>query len=217
ISNSIFLTFLQSEWDHLTFVLQWPPTVCRNFGKDCRENNVKNNWTIHGLWPNQGSTHGPICCNKSWPFDPQAVKDLRSAMSKEWITLHKRTSNEAFWAHEWCKHGTCAAQGSIASLRTQHSYFALALELNSAVNIYRLLARDNIRPSEVLFYPSASVRSAIQKGLGHSIGMYCVDQSSNFLMEVRICYGLSLKVIECKDIFGQQCDPKRKIMIPPKT
>ncbi|XP_041461650.1 ribonuclease Oy-like [Lytechinus variegatus] len=187
------------------------------YTQDCREYNVKNNWTIHGLWPSQGSSQSPTYCNNSWPFDPQAVKDLRITMSKTWSTLDKRKTNEEFWAYEWVKHGTCAAQGKIASLHTQHGFFALALELNSAVNIYRLLARDNIRPSKVLFYPSASVRSAIQRGLGHSIGMYCVDQSSNLLMEVRICYGLSFKVIECKEIFGQQCDPKRKIMIPPKT
>lgn len=42
-----------------------------------------------------------------------------------------------------------------------------------------MLARADIRPSRTLFYPSASVRSAIQKGVGHNIGIYCTG-SANF-------------------------------------
>ena len=31
-------------------------------------------WTVHGLWPNLGSTTGPKFCNKSWKFDVSKIE-----------------------------------------------------------------------------------------------------------------------------------------------
>ncbi|XP_001198482.4 ribonuclease T2 [Strongylocentrotus purpuratus] len=223
------------EWGRLILALNWPPTVCSGFGKDCLVSKVKNNWTIHGLWPNQGSSAKPVNCNNSWHFDPKAIKKLQKVMSKEWTNLSGTSTDIKFWKYEWMKHGTCAVQ--LASLNTQYKYFARALKLKSEIDVYGMLARADIRPSRTLFYPSASVRSAIQKGVGHNIGIYCTagdnytgrdgDEAGmreegtsakafNVLEEVRICYDLSFNIVDCKKMFGSQCNFKYKIQIPPK-
>lgn len=134
-------------------------------------------------------------------------------MEKQWPSLDKRITDEKFWSYEWLTHGTCAAQQ--VSLDTQHKYFAETLKLRAGIDIYGMLTAADIMPSNSLNYTLASVREAIEKGLGYSVGLYCQpDKKFNYLFEVRICYDSTLGVVACATMPGNQCYPNKKIKIP---
>lgn len=75
-------------------------------------------WTLHGLWPPNEDCGGPS-------FDESQITDLLDSMKTEWLSCPEYgTSDEAFWAHEWSKHGSC-------SDLTEHAYFEAGLNLLS--------------------------------------------------------------------------------------
>lgn len=71
----------------------------------------KNDWSIHGLWPEYGPEHWPQFCNPSryGQLTPAAIAPMRLEMDKYWYSCEQNNkySNWSFWVHEWDKHGTC--------------------------------------------------------------------------------------------------------------
>ncbi len=81
-------------------------------------------WSIHGWWPEYNQTSYPQFCNKSkcQQFDIAQLQPIRSQLNMYWLscqhtdeltdglnwnTMILPLSNDQFWKHEWCKHGTC--------------------------------------------------------------------------------------------------------------
>lgn len=71
-----------------------------------------NSWTIHGLWPdNCDGTYEANCdSSRAYTNITQILQsfgqtDLLNYMNTYWTS--NSGTNEAFWEHEWGKHGTC--------------------------------------------------------------------------------------------------------------
>ena len=54
-------------------------------------------------------------------------------------------------AHEWCKHGTCAA-AAVPSLDSELKYFSSVLKIYQQLNIQNLLNSVSISPSNKTQY-----------------------------------------------------------------
>ncbi len=56
----------------------------------------------------------------------EEVDDLLDDLDNVWPSYMDSQDSEAFWAHEWNKHGTCA----LAQLPSQHKFFKKVIKLN---------------------------------------------------------------------------------------
>lgn len=93
----------------------------------------RNDFTIHGLWPDYFDGGYPQFCNNTDQFDIDLVQDLLPQLQAEWPSYAAR-GGDSFWEHEYEKHGTCAK----ATFANEHAYFAGVLALNER---YSLLVR----------------------------------------------------------------------------
>ncbi len=86
--------------------------------------------SIHGLWPDPVSLCN-TCADEVFSTSKLSTKTL-SDMNKYWPTCYYKT-NDAFWSHEWSKHGTCTGM-------TQEAYFSKGLALFKS---YKSKCSDN--------------------------------------------------------------------------
>ena len=110
------------------YAYSWTPGFCENNAYPGCINSLpywRNNFTIHGLWPQYLETGYPASCSTE-PFDqniPQQIGEY--SMIQHWPDVQyeiNSSSYDSFWSHEWSKHGTCSGL-------TQYQYFNEAIEL----------------------------------------------------------------------------------------
>ena len=80
-----------------------------------------NQWTIHGLWPQNSKSDYPTFCRRV-DFSENLLNPIIDDLEKYWHS--DRGSNENFWEHEWKKHGSCMFQEM-----DELQYFSKTLEL----------------------------------------------------------------------------------------
>ncbi|KAF9316535.1 ribonuclease T2-like [Podila horticola] len=145
-------------------------------------------FTVHGLWPDtcsggQGPTNG---CDAARVYDdieprlqnyPSTPAGFLDDMNTYWSSY--KGDNNAFWSHEWSKHGTCvsnlAPSCSANSVQDQDvfSYFSKALALRAQYNLYGALAAKNILPGS---NPNvADMHAAIQAAFGVDAQINCLS------------------------------------------
>ncbi|KAG8040211.1 hypothetical protein G9C98_000781 [Cotesia typhae] len=178
-------------------------------------NNVINKaeWGVHGLWPalkNYGKH--PKHCNLKIPYEP---KELQSALSWRpdppydkyhiiqdmledmWFSANgSPMTHQAFWRHEWEKHGTCAARSP--QLKTVKQYFEKGLELFHQVDVQAKLTAANFRPKKEM--TNKDMHDEISRILGHRITLESIDHPRTgelWLSEIRLCYGFNFHLIDC--------------------
>lgn len=87
-----------------------------------------NKWHIHGLWPQTDSEHYPTFC-KNLNFNVETLDPIMTKLDKYWYSDENK--NEAFWKHEYLKHGSC-----VDPQLTELEYFEKTLGLyNKALSL----------------------------------------------------------------------------------
>ncbi|XP_010527909.1 PREDICTED: ribonuclease 1 [Tarenaya hassleriana] len=186
-----------ADFDFFYFVQQWPGSYCDTKKSCCYPTTGKPaaDFGIHGLWPNYEDGTYPSNCDDNSPFDKSTISDLISNMRKSWPTLACPSgTGEAFWEHEWEKHGTCSE-----SVLDQHDYFKTTLGLKQQTNILQALKTAGINPDGGS-YSLESIKDAIKEGTGFDPWIECnTDESGNTqLYQVYLCVDRSgSKLIEC--------------------
>ena len=85
-----------------------------------------NTFSIHGLWPQNSKTDYPTYCKKV-DFSIEVLAPIMDELKKYWYS--KQEKNEAFWKHEYQKHGSC-----MFTPLTELQYFSRTLLLyNKAI------------------------------------------------------------------------------------
>ncbi len=187
-----------------TYVLAntWAPTLCRRYPDDnnCASIETLDHWVLHGLWPN-GSRIGSYPSNCKGPkFDEEAVIDLAPEMRAEWPNIAydpkgrqskagDHLTNEAFWGHEWDKHGTCALLCDDA-ITSQRDYILLMLELNRTYDIGEAMRRGGIAPDDDWTISAQSIVDALETSFGVKPRISCYTDPGNdiaYLLDAWLC------------------------------
>ncbi|KAI6661084.1 Ribonuclease Oy [Oopsacas minuta] len=198
-----------TKFDHLTFTQFWAPEACRSIDPRCKFTNVSSDWTIHGLWPTMGNTHGPAHCTNESFNQSLLTADMLKFMDKYWITYVKYEPNPSFWEHEWIKHGTCAVDGDKTEFLNQKSYFQTTINLYNKYNISTILTKANIKPG--MSRPLDDFLNAFKTSeIGKTVRLDC---NGVFLLDVEICFNLSLQPIDCTSPTG--CSSKKNVSYEP--
>lgn len=87
-------------------------------------------FTVHGLWPERRDGTWPQFCAPGDDLNVEEIADLVPEMERVWPSWS--SDDEAFWNHEWARHGTCA----MSTIRGhQHRFFETVLRLHEQLNI----------------------------------------------------------------------------------
>ncbi|MCL7023161.1 hypothetical protein MKW94_026140 [Papaver nudicaule] len=193
------------DFDFFYFVQSWPGSYCDTRRGCCFPSTGKPraDFGIHGLWPNYNDGLYPSSCDSDSLFDPSVLSDLKGELQKNWPTLACPSGDgNAFWGHEWNKHGTCSE-----SRLEQHGYFAAALNLKRKVDLLRILTNSGIKP-DGRFYSLNRIRNAIREATGFTPGIECnVDGDGNSqLYQIYICIDKNgSDFIRCPVLPRQRC------------
>ena len=82
-------------------------------------------WSIHGLWPQTSLNSYPTFC-RNVVFDVSKLDPIISKLNEYWYSDEE--PNEAFWKHEWEKHGSCMYNDC-----DEFEYFNKAIELYESI------------------------------------------------------------------------------------
>ena len=197
-------------FDLLLLVRTWPATFCEELREErqaCDRDPV-GAFTLHGLWPEFASGGWPQFCR--WPGgggdDPGAASPRQRC---EWPSFH--LGADAFWEHEWSKHGTCA--GPVTGNRS--AYFATALRLHDQFNLNQVLAPLGILPgSSASSFISPDIQRVLREAWGADPLLACHRSA---LAEVWLCLDLDLELIECPERVRPRSPCPAKVTVPPGT
>lgn len=170
----------------------WTPGFCFTSNQNypgCLDPNPywRENFTIHGLWPQYDTNGYPSYCSTE-SFDPNVPLNIG------WDTMvtyypdvkYEETSSDydSFWEHEWDKHGTC-------SNLTQYDYF------QQAILLAETFATPNILHSYINTTNTLST-SMLRESFGGLSYTALQCSNTNILTGVYTCWSASpVAQIEC--------------------
>ena len=98
----------KQDFDSYVMAVQWPNGYClaNSCGKKA-DHVYTNTMTIHGLWPSLKSGKRLNQCTSGVTIDDDGSQ-LFKDMKQYWPSFAK--TNEAFWEHEYNKHGYCMVE-----------------------------------------------------------------------------------------------------------
>ncbi|KAF9914646.1 ribonuclease T2-like, partial [Linnemannia zychae] len=181
----------------LVLVQQWSPGV-----------GPSDEFTMHGIWPDTcdgaqgGNSTGcdadRIFCDIEHRLEKysQAHDTVPSSFMKNlydyWPSCNG--DNNAFWSHEWSKHGTCistlhpSCSSRFVEDEDVYNYFSTGIALRSKYNLYKALAEadDPILPGSSPHIDD--IHRAIMKAFGVDAMIWC--DSANNLNEISLYFNV---------------------------
>ncbi|GMI74449.1 RIBONUCLEASE 1, ribonuclease 1 [Hibiscus trionum] len=177
------------------FVLQSPQGVCAS--TIVCKGNIPTDFTIHGLWPQDGNNRGvpsytiSNTCSTLQVVSQAKLKNtlaksgnlkLKQQLNQAWPNLKNTNNpnlNEFFWLHEWENHGMCSDYGDNSVV-----YFGAAINLRN--NVVSVL---NFQPRTA--YTVDGIANAVYTQLNGRPEVHCVTSraaNQKLLGELRLCY-----------------------------
>ncbi|KAJ1960949.1 hypothetical protein GGI12_003524 [Dipsacomyces acuminosporus] len=163
----------------------------------------KDEFTLHGLWPDTctGGQTGDSGCDSARSYD-NVGSIIQGADSKLYDQLNTywpsyKGDNNAFWSHEWTKHGTCVttlAPTCYPNYKKNQEvveYFGTVLQLRSKYNYYKALAKRGIVPTAGKKFTAKQFKDAIKAELGVDVAIKC---KSGTLSEIWAWFNVKNKV-----------------------
>jgi ribonuclease T2 len=191
------------------FAYSWTPGFCMNESyPGCMDPLPywKNNFTVHGLWPQYVTSGYPSTCTTE-KFDSSIPSKVGlDTLISRWPDVKYTINNtkyDSFWEHEWSKHGTCSGL-------TQYDYFMTAIRMTDILltpDIFHKSVGTNINTEELrmLFGPTSTI--SLQCSHQSLVGVYsCWQQKNN----------VPTKLVACPDDVLQEdtCKSKEETYIP---
>lgn len=148
-------------------------------------NGPTDEFTIHGLWPDNCDGTYEASCDASLNIKGSVqsiVQDqfgdsaLYSYMSGHWKGLN---GDEDLWTHEFNKHGTCIntirpdCYPSYKANQNIYDFFRITTELHKTLPTYKYLAAAGITPSSSKTYTKQQIQDALDAGFGHKVYFTC--------------------------------------------
>ena len=154
------------------YAYSWTPGFCYGHADNypgCADpqDYWKNNFTIHGLWPQYADSTGypSYCSNEA--FDPDVPLNIGwTTMTEKWPDVQydeNSTDYDSFWEHEWTKHGTC-------SNLSQQNYCESALNLTS----------DLLTPTVLHDAIGSTMNADVLRDALGSVSLQCTSGSDSY-------------------------------------
>lgn len=115
--------------------------------------------------------------------------------------MFPETSTYAFWAHEWTKHGTCAAV--LEKLNSEFKYFSKGLEWFHRFDLSHVLRSHGVDPSNDKDYLLADLFHIFNNYLSVTPMIECRrEHGKNWLSEIRFCFNKNFNLVNCDGVMN---------------
>lgn len=198
----LLIAALAAAYDYNLFVVQWKPSQCVRKSSHCAKGFLSNDFSIHGLWPENFNGSWPQDCYQDHDWSETDLKrefrltdDLEEKLRKNWSSY--KPDSRGFWKHEWDKHGTCFEPntGSI-------DFFELVLKQFDLYNVKQDLENAGIVPASGNGYDKNDIQNAFSK----RVTIDCRKISKRiYLDSIFVCLDKDLNVIDCFEEFRGPC------------
>nr|Q7SID5.1 RecName: Full=Ribonuclease S-F11; AltName: Full=SF11-RNase; AltName: Full=Stylar glycoprotein F11; Flags: Precursor [Nicotiana alata]1IOO_A Chain A, SF11-RNASE [Nicotiana alata]1IOO_B Chain B, SF11-RNASE [Nicotiana alata] len=193
------------DFEYLQLVLTWPASFC--YANHC-ERIAPNNFTIHGLWPDNVKTRLHNC--KPKPTYSYFTGKMLNDLDKHWMQLkfeqdYGRTEQPS-WKYQYIKHGSCCQKRY-----NQNTYFGLALRLKDKFDLLRTLQTHRIIPGSS--YTFQDIFDAIKTVSQENPDIKCaeVTKGTPELYEIGICFTPNAdSMFRCPQ--SDTCDKTAKVL-----
>lgn len=152
-------------------------------------------WTLHGLWPDNCDGTYEQFCDRSLNIDRNIEKiivgqfndtTLYNKMSSYWKNFNG--NDASLWQHEFNKHGTCVKTlhpSCYTDVKNQnvYDYFNITVNLYEQLNTYKFLSEAGIKPSTSKTYTKKEIAAALSQNFdGFDVKFKC--DNKNALQEI---------------------------------
>ena len=132
-------------------------------------------------------------CDPNQPFNPSLLNStLLAEMAQFWPSL-SNGGNDAFWQHEWSKHGTCA----LDVLPSQPDFFASSLALRAKYDIVAALGKAGYAPSNTEGFTLAQLNAALAAAYGGDVLARVSCDANGFIRELSLCFDKQFMPLQC--------------------
>ena len=179
-------------------------------GKTCKkklEQVPKNEFSIHGLWP--GKLNGDFVeCGGTLTTDMIAEAKTREAdifnkMNNYWVSYS--ASDEAFWIHEYEKHGYCYSYKHGQDDFVQYFKDAMAFFLDNKFNEFFLKAFPGVEKKTVTI-SKKDLRKIVEAFYpGAYINFICDSASTKSLSQIYFYFDINYKPYPVPFAFNPNC------------
>ncbi|CAH9103088.1 unnamed protein product [Cuscuta epithymum] len=194
-------------WVGFRLALLWSPGYCTITG-NCDAAKIKDEFTIHGMWPFNETDQSPPIPAGAVPYDPALiVGDLRNALDEQWPNYESGKANEDFWAYEYNKHGVIDINGLAGAGRLLHGGIGSARHVRCKSVSYGgwhhsrskwSAARQVLERGHVLGECHANLRCEVKAGT-----------QELYLKEVWLCFDYSADLPKpCPSLLPDTCPGK---------
>ncbi len=167
----------------------------------------KNEWTIHGLWPdNCDGTYGQYCDDSMNVDSVRAVleqfgeTELLDYMNTNWKDYQGQ--DDSLWTHEYNKHATCMStikpncfnQETYQPNENMVEFFKQVVSMYKALPSYQWLSEAGINPSNDVTYAKSDISAALNSQFGAEVYFGC--DKNGALDEIWYYYHLQGHVID---------------------
>ena len=185
-------------YDIYVLAVQWGSTLCLSKGQTCYEKLKqipRHSMSIHGLWPSMSSGKSLQDCNGGKDIDIiDKGTDTFLEMRKYWPSL--TGENEAFWNHEYNKHGYCYNMKYLKNGEKYEFYFEKVMNLFKEYKISSLIT-DLAGEAEDGEYvlPDEFIDSMDQRFGDKTYSLRCTKNGGKFyLSEIRFKFDMDFKL-----------------------
>lgn len=172
------------------FAYSWTPGFCngQNYpGCITPQNYWKQNFTIHGLWPQYTTSGYPSFCSNE-PFNSSIPIEIGlDSLVERWPDVQYDINSpnyDSFWEHEWTKHGTCSGL-------TQYDYFNIALTLTNTIVTPEFIHDSigyNVNADDIRYSINDPSTVSLQCHNQMLVGVYtCWQQENNIPTKITTC------------------------------
>ncbi|KAI4305261.1 hypothetical protein L6164_028635 [Bauhinia variegata] len=178
------------EFHHFLLALTWPNAFCKLPGGTCKPSPPKQDFTIHGLWPQDQSGFGVFDCQETAPLTYDILEQRRQKLLDFWPRLYSASKFEwskDLWRDQWCKHGTCSSE-----MFSPDKYIDKAITLGSTYGprIKNKLEAADIKPNGKAYSWKKMVEAIKEATDNRNVRLICEKDTSGKLLlsEIQICF-----------------------------
>lgn len=109
----------------------------------------------------------------------------------------------SLWAHEWTKHGTCAAV--LEPFNSELKYFSKGLQWFKKFDMKAELESHNVYPSDTQTYQVIDLSNMIRSHYGVTPMIECrKEHNKQWLAEIRMCFDKNLNLRDCDGVLNSR-------------
>ncbi|XP_044595834.1 ribonuclease T2 protein rnst-2-like [Cotesia glomerata] len=173
---------------------------------------MEKHWSIHGLWPSVINGEVPDKCHdltQKFKFSVVHIKlakdNLYGVLTNNWFNIvdmeNPSSGIENFWRTEYDNHGACASHAQ--SIQDDVGYFRTAIKMLNDMSLATKIRESGLSDGGSILL--GTLYDKLTQSIGAKLKIipaFDKERGNYYLTEIRTCYNLNLRLIDCPNYSG---------------